>query len=325
MNTFGSSVGDATTEQSQSSINGGGDGIGEKAEDTIRIGFNNVNGIGMRKEDKKNRDIHQFIKCGDFDIFGITETNVHWKNNGQHVGDITYGWFRRKHFSYQYYKDYPCTAKFQSGGVLQIAIGEITSRVIKHGGDDSGLGRWTWHVLQGQQNRVLRVVTAYRPVRNMSNAGSVWNQHQYHSALHQLDGNPHDRWIRDLIAELSTWIQQGESTILMVDLNDNVLTGKAAVALQQMGMIDALSSRHGPNIPTYQRGSIPIDGIFTTREIAPTSCGYIQAPGDHLCLWMDVQCSTLFEHVAHVYIIYVAIHQMQLYSITTSMTLLLPH
>jgi hypothetical protein len=275
-------------------------GLQNKAEGIIRFGFNNINGMGTRQSDLRNKELYGFIKSGEFDIFGMTETNVAWKNNPEHIKDIMHGWFRRMSVCYEYYRAYPGTATFQVGGVAQIAVGDITSRMLKHGGDSTGQGRWTWHQLKGKKERIVRVITAYRPVKNCNSAGSVWNQHQHYADTHRIEGNPQSRWIDDLVAELRIWIQQGESIILLVDLNDNVVSGKASAKLREVGLSEKLTSTHNMQIPTYQRGSAPIDGIFTTKDIVTVQCGYVSSMSDHLCLWMDMEVDKLFDNVVQV-------------------------
>jgi hypothetical protein len=184
---------------------------------------------------------------------------------------------------------------FQVGGVMQFAINDIAARVHRVGGDQSGLGRWTWQTLCGKQGRIVRIITAYRPVKNESGIGSTWNQHQYHSDLNNLQGNPHERWITDLSKEIVTWKEAGKSIILMVDLNDNVRSSNTAKALQRLGLHDIITKTHRSNTPTYQRGSTTIDGIFVSSEIVPTQCGYLRSTSDHLCAWMDLDMKLLFE------------------------------
>jgi hypothetical protein len=146
---------------------GGVDRMESKEE---RIGFNNINGLGKMTNDIKNVELHGFLVEGRLDVFGMTETNIHWRNNQTQAKDIMYGWFQRTHLSQQYYKEYPTTATFQVGGVLQVVTGDITSRVNSQGGDTSGQGRWAWHTLSGKAKRTIRIITAYRPVKNISNA-----------------------------------------------------------------------------------------------------------------------------------------------------------
>jgi hypothetical protein len=132
-----------------------------KEEGVVRIGFNNINGFGASTNDSKNVELYGFMKEADFDIFGIAETNIHWHNSRLQPKDITYGWFHRLHISQKYYKEYPTTANHQVGGVMQLAIGDISCKVTSQGGDESGQGRWTWHSLAGKTQRVIRIITAY--------------------------------------------------------------------------------------------------------------------------------------------------------------------
>jgi exonuclease III len=267
MNPFGSSGDDAALGRSQPCIGRGEDIIGDKAEKVIRIGFNNINGMGAQSNDGKNLDLFWFLKEHNFDVFGMAEVNIHWKNNNIQAKDIMYGWFRRMHISQNYYKQFPTTSVFQSGGVLQLAMGDITSRISAHGGDTTGQGRWTWQSFDGQGQRNIRVVTAYRPVRNTTNAGSVWHQQQYFADSNNYDGTPHDRWSADMLAAVTTWLTQGDSVILMADFNEDVVGGKTVHALKQIGLRDAMETHYANRIPTFQRGSTTIDTILCTREI----------------------------------------------------------
>jgi hypothetical protein len=271
--------------------------IKKKKDGSVRIGFNNINGMGTRKTDARNSELHGFISSGDYDIFGMTETNVNWKKNGEHIRDITYGWFRRMGLCYEYYREYPCSSNFQVGGVAQMAIGEITGRIIKYGGDETGQGRWTWQTFKGKKDRIVRIITAYRPVKNKINAGSAWNQQQFYADTHLLEGNPHERWLKDLLTEVIQWMQQGESIILLVDLNDNITSGKTARELRRVGLIERVTSFHR-QVATHQRGSTTIDGIFTTSELVPTDGGYVQSMSDHLGLWLDFEMHAIFDNIS---------------------------
>jgi hypothetical protein len=102
--------------RSQSHIWGGGNIIGEKEDDVIRIGFNNINGLGTQNNDGKNVDIFGFLKDNNFDVFGMAEVNIHWKNHNTQAKDIMYGWFQKMDISQSYYKKFSSTTAFQSGG-----------------------------------------------------------------------------------------------------------------------------------------------------------------------------------------------------------------
>jgi hypothetical protein len=66
---------------------------------------------------------------------------------------------------------------------------------------------------------------------------------------------------------ITQWTAQGESLVLLVDLNDAVVKGKTAARLRQTGMYKILTHDSPTYAPTHQRGSQTIDGIF---ELADT-------------------------------------------------------
>jgi exonuclease III/sulfur relay (sulfurtransferase) DsrC/TusE family protein len=276
---------------------GGEERMETKDDGVVRIGFNNINGFGSSTNDNKNHELYGFIKEGDFDVFGMAETNVHWSNSKTQPKDLMYGWFKRSHIAYKYYKEYPGTANYQVGGVLQLGIGDITCRIKEHGGDESGQGRWTWQRFSGKEQRTLRIVTAYRPVKNTVNAGSVWHQQQYYADCYDLHGSPHDRWIQDLKTAVQGWLEQGDTMILMGDFNKEVRTGPTVQALKQLGLVDHLVSQHTTEVLTFARGTTTIDTILTLQEIIVTKCGYSRSPSDHLCVWLDIRAQQLFEQI----------------------------
>jgi exonuclease III len=268
-----------------------------KEEGVVRIGFNNINGLSLAQNDTKNSEIHGFLKEGEFDVFGMAETNIHWHNSKTHAKDLMYGWFRRSHITYKYYRDFPGSSKHQVGGVLQLAIGDITCRIKESGGDTSGQGRWTWQTFQGKAQRILRIITAYRPVMNRVNVGSVWHQQQYYADTNDLQGSPHERWLQDLKIALQTWLGQGESIILMADFNDDIRSGSTVQTLKQLGLVDHLVTRYTNTVPTFARGSSTIDTILMSHEISVEQCGYSRSPSDHLCVWVDIKTQQLFDQI----------------------------
>jgi hypothetical protein len=70
MNPSGSLEVDAAFERSHPCIGRGDNIIGGKAKNVVRIGFNNINGLGAQVTDGKNQDIFGFLKGNKFNIFG---------------------------------------------------------------------------------------------------------------------------------------------------------------------------------------------------------------------------------------------------------------
>jgi hypothetical protein len=270
-------------------------GMEKKKSNILRIGFNNINGFSNNNNNDYNNNLRSFISQYEFDLFGMSEININWNRSPIQVKDCTRGWFSRLQISYGHFSEFPGTSAFQVGGVMQFAINDLTARIQTTGNDRSGLGRWTWQTLRGKQGRVVRVVTAYRPVKNEAGIGSTWNQHQFHADMNNRDGNPHEQWIKDLSEEIAVWRESGDSIILMVDLNDDVNTSKTAKALQKVGLREIITKSRQSTTPTYQRGSTTIDGIFVSQEIIPTQCGYLKSTSDHLCVWLDVEKKALLD------------------------------
>jgi hypothetical protein len=96
----------------------------------------------------------------------------------------------------------------QVGGCGSITVvEEYTSMKVEHGVDATGLGRYCWAVLQGQQNKRVRVVLAYHPVENKKqDMGLVWNQHvRYFCKEHLLyDIDPHEQVLEDLLNSMES-------------------------------------------------------------------------------------------------------------------------
>jgi exonuclease III len=288
----------AARQSSERTVYAGGEERMEPKEDgVVRIGFNNINGLSTRTNDSKNCEVHGFIKDGEFDVFGMAETNIHWSNGKTQAKDLMYGWFARTHISYSYYKGYPGNTTYQVGGVLQLGIGEISCRIKQSGGDETGQGRWTWHTFAGKAQQTLRIITAYRPVKNTSNVGSVWHQQQFFADSNNLLGSPHERWIHDLKEAVHRWLQNGDSIVLMADFNDDVRAGAMVQTLKQLGLVDQLAIHYSHCAPTFARGSTTIDTILTSQEIEVQKCGYIRSPSDHLCVWIDIKAQNLFKQI----------------------------
>jgi hypothetical protein len=176
-------------------------------------------------------------------------------------------------------------------------MGDITSRLTEQGSDDTGLGRWTWQAFAGKGKRTIQVVTAYCPVRNTSNAGSVWHQHEFYADINNCEGSPFNRWIGDIQLTISEWMAKGDSAIVMADFNKDVIRGRVVGQLKNMGLKDVMASHYANSTPMFHRGWTTIDTILSTQEITILKSGYTRAPGDHLCVWMDVHTNICLNNL----------------------------
>lgn len=117
-----------------------------KSKDTIRLWFTNPCGLGVDPHSLKSDDSLHFLrhksKC---DIFGLAETNLHWKL--LHNSATLYARVRQK---WRYFKlttshnSHAKLGKTQRGGTCMVTVGQAAYRHYAHGEDTSGLGRWCW-------------------------------------------------------------------------------------------------------------------------------------------------------------------------------------
>ena len=80
-----------------------------------------------------------------------------------------------------------------------------------------------------------------------------------------------------------------EYIVLVINLNNYVISSEAALRIQNLGLIEIIMDRHHLSdlVPTHQQGNIPIDGIFISSSISIISGGYFLlgiAPSDHRAL-----------------------------------------
>jgi hypothetical protein len=272
---------------------------GGNGEQILRLAAWNMGGIPTNPQDVKMDSLFAHISNNEIDILGIPEMNVHWKKvpAKERLEARTAGWFESLKLSTAYFDKYNSQATYQAGGVSQWAINSAAHRVTTTGKDPSGLGRWTWQMMQGKAGINIRVITAYRPVLNRSGFGSVWSQqYGYFRSIQRL-GDPRDLFTEDLCKEIQGWMEQGDQIALLIDANDDVRDGRFAQQLHRLGLTEAASVRAGEDTPaTQKRGSRPIDGIFLSPTLSTVNSGYVDAGSDHLCVWVDIAYEAAFGY-----------------------------
>ena len=103
-----------------------GDAVGdlkwEEDSGSIRIAFQNTNGLGFDPGGRKYNQIFNFINKFAVDILGMAETNSYWPKIpiGQRLFDKTKEWFEARHLSVGFNKTESRLSRFQPGGVATI-------------------------------------------------------------------------------------------------------------------------------------------------------------------------------------------------------------
>ena len=119
---------------------------------TIRIGFQNFNGMTGRDHDPVNTSISNWITDNNFDVFGISEVNLYWPKVKKHLqfqGKVSQWWApgqQRSIFAYNKMEKRLIRSIRQYGGTAQISRGEAIVREYERGEDKRGLGRWVWQL-----------------------------------------------------------------------------------------------------------------------------------------------------------------------------------
>jgi hypothetical protein len=248
----------------------------------------------------------------DFDVFGILEMNMYWprvKPSLQFI-DRVYSWFNpmdtRALCAFNKHEvRLKCSIR-QYGGTGQIARGNAGLRHVDKGDDPTGLGRWVWQKILGKDQKLLWVITAYRPVKTyQAKVYTVYRQQWAHLKTEGFDPDPRVVLLQDLSAAIQTWRDQGDHVVLMMDVNEDIRSAPIHTFLDDLGMRKVILERHGkstaPN--THLRGSDPIDGIFVTSSLEIVNGGYAAFDqgvttkrSDHRCLWIDIQLVDVFGH-----------------------------
>jgi hypothetical protein len=157
-----------------------GDTIKTKLGNTVRVGLQNMQLLPESAKHYKSRQSVDHIKKGEFDLWLMNEVGLCWPK--LEAGDQ---WFERVlgklYDSYAIFahnnQELDSTDRLQYGGVGLVASSEMKHRIIDHGKDPTGLGRWVWVRIQGKEGHTTRIVSAYRPCES-DGAGSVFRQHQ---------------------------------------------------------------------------------------------------------------------------------------------------
>ena len=260
-----------------------------KQDKAVRISFVNVNSLGLTSLAIKNEDIRQYMELENVDVMGLAEVNVHWDKvePRDNIWERTEGWFEHIRLGVAYNKCDVNASRTQPGGTITMVRGAVALNTQEVGADGSGLGRWSWVKIKGKQDSVTRIVTVYSPSGSGDGPSTVYSQQLSH-----LREDPIKAFWRDLGKEIAEWQENGEQLIVMGDWNENIQGTMMKQWMGVFGLEEAITGTHPGRAPaTYQRGSVPIDGIYVSPGLMPLKAGYLPfgaVPGDHRGIWVDL-------------------------------------
>jgi hypothetical protein len=194
--------------------------------------------------------------------------------------------------------------KFQEGGMVVMVYGNLIQQFAlgESGQDKLGLGRWTYMLFRGANNTVTQVICGYSPCANKKkDSRTVYQQHCRH-LINKLKDNtcPRSRFWEDLLRKMRQWRWAGERLRLCLDANKNIYRGELGwelTDLHGLGMKEVVGEcttwRLGA---TYFRGSVPIDAIWATSDVAVVNACVIPVGygvGDHRFFVVDFATALL--------------------------------
>ena len=277
-------------------------GDSNSGKHSLRIGFLNVNSFPMHGSNDKNVSLCQMAKEYSLQLLGMVEMNIYWPKiqNTQQLREQVKDWMPRT-ATVTSCNRHNTKIRKQVGGAALVAMGDIISRKEKNGLIHDTLGRWTGMSFNGKKGKKLRVLSAYRPIRNGHPNGVYQQQVEYYASSGK-DVDPIAQFDRDLHSMILDWIDSNDHIIVMIDANDNLARGHTSVCydnLVKAGLHESILSRHQylPSPATRTPGTKTIDSIFCSPGITINATGYAPFNGvsDHQLSWVDVSWSSVFS------------------------------
>ena len=114
----------------------------------------------------------------------------------------------------------------QRGGTSTVIKDSLAAYVKDSGVDHTGLGRWSWYLLEGAPGHYTYVITAYAPCGNKDSGDfTYYKQSSRYIQAKGLRSNPKRMFREDLLTLLRAWRTAGRRVVLMMDANEHVTDG----------------------------------------------------------------------------------------------------
>ena len=193
-----------------------GDGVETKEDGIYRLAYGNIDGFNLTPyNNPKANSLKSWLRSIDADFFAGNEAKINWKlmpPSGR-LPEI----FRTENAlrTVAAYNTNENIERRQYGGTFQLTFGELASRVVDTGVDDSGLGRFAWTKFQGRNGHVARLVSVYVPCYTARSGGelTVMNQQRRYFEDRGILTCPRVILLQDLRTVLQEWREHGERLI----------------------------------------------------------------------------------------------------------------
>ena len=301
----------------------------EKTKDTLRLFYNNCNGVEInqviesllqQERDKKKFNYLQDIeiptkldgllrqmKAWSVDIVSLSEFCVAWED---HVPRRAVQRLTQKYEANGCWTVSSSNIKvgsyYKPGGTGTLAMDNCNGKIKERGSDPWGMGRWSYILLSGKSNRNLLVITGYRTGNRSGEIGqkTAWMQQQTMLINKKRTEPPHAAFLLDL----TKWIQElpHMEVEIMLCLDANEQWGPKAeirnfadnLNLINVNQVMDFSSTH-PNLANSTR-STTIDYCLCSEGLLDY-IGYaslvpydLEVLGDHRGFVVDINARKFF-------------------------------
>jgi hypothetical protein len=267
----------------------------------------NINGIGVNDLSNGFTLMYEHMKATGTAIGMFAETNVDWKNHQVREANEQHGRtaFPNAISAFSCHNE-GTGGQYQPGGTMTTMNGAIATRHLESGHDPTGMGRYTYQSIMGQNNTRIMFITAYRVCfQSISSAGTQTSHfqqwHHLRTEGHQ-NPNPRKQILEDLKTFIHECIKEGCDVCLAMDANEdtdsrhqkiNTFAGECGLVNAHELFFDDDFYDDNPLPATCNKGSKKIDHMFCTPRlfdcivavaIEPLSAGI---KSDHRALIVD--------------------------------------
>lgn len=153
-----------------------------KDQNECRIVCDNIGCLGLPSiGNVKQNNLKDWLVRNEVDIVGWQEIGLaqHMLPKHERLAERIRDYRRRQIRVASSNNCYESIERFQWGGTSAIAFDALANMLRASGADESSLGRWSWIPLEGHNNRLVRVVSAYNPCcTSTSKFATVYSQHK---------------------------------------------------------------------------------------------------------------------------------------------------
>ena len=291
---------------------------------TIRVVYQNVHRSISASDNPQTNNLLDNLNDMEADVFMASESNINWKSatcRNDFKQKVSRVWPMNK----VAFSTSDVGLEFEGheylpGGTCTIAVDNLSMRVTKVGEDMSGLGRWSFITMEGQDGRKVTFITAYRicsgPIRGTRTVGQqqskiINNQEMRNgTSTSKPDANfLRMKLVEDLVVFIQALKAEGHAIVLGLDANETPMEcqksneikyGSISWLLAQTELKEVFEERHNeaPDSTTTTPGrfidrvavyGIPIHRVTLLNAHCP-------AKSDHLGIVIDLDLRYLFNN-----------------------------